>query len=226
MMKSQGGRFQFTQLISIKLDKQYRYEFISNVCQRFRVNFYQGCFLRCKRSYIYYHHRECGVRLPAVVTLHGGVPISQGSHVPLVRGSWFLPPSPIHIIGQWLQWLWLLTWRKICGAPHEISTQMRKQTKQTTHTSKWFSSLSGCKAFPTLTHGQARPPISNCGGQLSGLYGGQLWGYVPQSQSLWEAAMWCHATWGSANSTLGAIKPAHCTLQIHTVTVSLWNLLH
>ena len=30
---------------------------------------------------------ECGVRLPAVVTLHGGVPISQGSHVPLVRGS-------------------------------------------------------------------------------------------------------------------------------------------
>ena len=38
-------------------------------------------------SRYYYPHSDSGVRLPAVVTLHGGVPISQGSHVPLVRGS-------------------------------------------------------------------------------------------------------------------------------------------
>ena len=160
---------------------------------------------RCKRAYITLS--ECGVRLPAVVTLHGGVPISQGSHVPLVRGSWFLP-SPIHIIGQWLQWMWLLTWRKICGIPHEISTQMRKQTNNTHEQMVliiiWMQSFSD--TYPRASP----PPISNCAGQLSGLYGGQLWGYVAQSQSLWEAAMWFHGTWGSANSTLGAIKPAHC----------------
>ena len=161
---------------------------------------------RCKRAYITLS--ECGVRLPAVVTLHGGVPISQGSHVPLVRGSWFLPPPPSTSLANGFNGCGFLLEGRSVGFPMKF--QRRCANKQTTHTSKWFSSLSGCKAFPTLTHGQARPPISNCGGQLSGLYGGQLWGYVAQSQSLWEAAMWCHATWGSANSTLGAIKPAHC----------------
>ena len=30
----------------------YRYQFISNDCQRFPANFYQDCFLRCKKTYV------------------------------------------------------------------------------------------------------------------------------------------------------------------------------
>ena len=127
-------------------------------------------------SRYYYPHSDSGVRLPAVVTLHGGVPISQGSHVPLVRGSWFLP-SPIHIIGQWLQWMWLLTWRKICGIPHEISTQMRKQTNNTHEQMVliiiWMQSFSDTypRASPTPHIKLCRTIIRAIWGTIMGLCG-------------------------------------------------------
>ena len=140
------------------------------------------------QKHIYYPHIECGVCLPPVVTLRAGVPISQGSHVSLVRGSWFFsPPHPHHWpMAGVAPYIWI--WRYEAAWNFEVDMP-RKKTQLAIDHGKCFSSSSPMLSFSdtypraSLTHPPAAP-YRIVQDNYKGLYGGQLWGYAAQSQSL------------------------------------------